>query len=85
MAQLTGMEMDGKDFEEILSLINQVKESGQWLVLAGHEIGTEGRQTTRTAMLEKLIQYALNPENGIWLAPAGTIAKYINEVNASGQ
>jgi peptidoglycan/xylan/chitin deacetylase (PgdA/CDA1 family) len=85
MAQLTGMEMDGKDFEEILSLINQVKESGQWLVLAGHEIGAEGRQTTRTAMLEKLIQYALNPENGIWLAPAGTIAKYINEVNARGQ
>jgi hypothetical protein len=36
-------------------------------------------------MLEELIQYALNPENGIWLAPAGTIAKYINEVNARGQ
>lgn len=78
MAQLTGMEMDGKDFEEILKLIEFSKTSGKWLVLAGHDIGNEGVQTTRTAMLEKLIQYAQNPANGVWLAPAGTIAKYIN-------
>jgi len=38
-AQLTGMEMDGKNFDQILPLINQAKKSGQWLVLAGHEMG----------------------------------------------
>jgi len=77
LAQITGMEMDGKDFEQILSLIEDAKKSGSWLTLAGHEIGGEGRQTTRTAMLEQLIRYAQDPANGVWLAPVGEVAKYI--------
>jgi peptidoglycan/xylan/chitin deacetylase (PgdA/CDA1 family) len=77
MAQLTGMEMDGKDFDKILPLITQVKKSGQWLILAGHEMGEDGPQTTRLSMLKKLIEYAQDPANGIWLAPVGEIAKYV--------
>ncbi|PSR55839.1 polysaccharide deacetylase [Adhaeribacter arboris] len=78
-AQLTGMEMDGKDFEEILPLLLQAQKSGQWLVLAGHEMGEQGPQTTRLSMLQKLIEYAQNPANGVWLAPVGTVGKYIQE------
>jgi peptidoglycan-N-acetylglucosamine deacetylase len=76
-AQLTGMEMDGKDFDEILPLIEGAKEAGLWLVLAGHDIGETARQTTRLTMLEELIQYAQDPANGVWLAPAGTVAQYV--------
>jgi len=47
------------------------------LVLAGHEMGASGNQTTRLSMLKKLIEYAQNPANGIWIAPVGTVAKYI--------
>jgi peptidoglycan-N-acetylglucosamine deacetylase len=77
LAKLTGMEMDGKDFEQILPLIENAKKSGAWLVLAGHEMGASGNQTTRLSMLKKLIEYAQNPANGIWIAPVGTVAKYI--------
>ena len=77
LAQLTGMEMDGKDFDQILPLIENAKKSGAWLVLAGHEMGVSGNQTTRLSMLKKLIEYAQNPANGIWIAPVGTVAKYI--------
>lgn len=77
LAQLTGMEMDGKDFDQILPLIENAKKSGAWLVLAGHEMGASGNQTTRLSMLKKLIEYAQNPANGIWIAPVGTVAKYI--------
>lgn len=76
-AQLTGVESDGKDFDEILPLIEQARKSGQWLVLAGHEMGQGGNQTTRLAMLEKLMQYAADPANGIWLAPVGTVGEYV--------
>lgn len=79
MAQLTGMEMDGKNFEEILPLIENAKKNNQWLVLAGHEMGESGAQTTRLTMLRKLLQYANDPANEVWIAPAGTIAKYIND------
>ncbi|CAN5620067.1 polysaccharide deacetylase family protein [soil metagenome] len=76
-AQLTGMEMDGKDFSEILPLIEASKETGLWLVLAGHDIGEDGRQTTRLAMLEQLIHYAQDPANEVWLETAGMVAEYI--------
>ena len=76
-AQLTGMEMDGKDFDQILPLLKNAKNTGAWLVLAGHEMGESGSQTTRLSMLKKLIEYAQDPANGIWIAPMGTVAKYI--------
>ena len=78
LANLQGIEMDGKDFEDhIKPLIEQTMETGGWLLLAGHEIGEEGLQTTRIDMLEKLIKYVQQPESGIWLAPVGTITDWI--------
>lgn len=55
------------------------KKSHQWLVLAGHEMGQSGPQTTRLAMLKQLLEYAKDPANGIWIAPIGTVAKYVEE------
>jgi peptidoglycan/xylan/chitin deacetylase (PgdA/CDA1 family) len=77
MAQITGMEMDGKDFEQIKAILETARESGQWLVLAGHETAESGGQTTRLAMLKKLCEYAKDPANGVWIAPIGTVAKYV--------
>ncbi|GEO03383.1 chitooligosaccharide deacetylase [Adhaeribacter aerolatus] len=79
MAQLTGIEMDGKDFEQILPLLEEAKKTGKWVVLAGHEMGESGSQTTRLSMLRKLMVYAQNPANGIWLAPVGTVGKYVQQ------
>jgi len=77
--QLTGVEMDGKSFEQILALIEEAKKNGHWLVLAGHEMGDPGRQTTHLDMLKQLAEYVQNPANGIWIAPMGTVAKYIQD------
>jgi peptidoglycan/xylan/chitin deacetylase (PgdA/CDA1 family) len=79
LAQLTGVESDGKDFEEILTLINQAKKDHMWLVLAGHEMAEDGAQTTRLSMLRKLLAFANDPANGIWIAPVGTVTKYVLE------
>lgn len=79
LAQVMGMEMDEKDFEQILAVLENAKETGQWVVLAGHDIGEEGRQTTRVAMLEKLLPYVRDPANGFWVATVGEIAKYIKQ------
>ncbi len=40
-------------------------------------MGDSGVQTTRLKMLKQLIDYVQDPANGIWIAPAGTVAKYI--------
>lgn len=78
-AQLTGMEMDGKNFEDILPLLESARKNHLWLVLAGHEMSDSGAQTTRLTMLKKLIEYAQDPANGVWLAPVGTVAKHIQQ------
>ena len=80
-AQVSGIEMDGKTFDEILPLIEEAKGAGQWLILAGHEMGDSGVQTTRLKMLTQLIKYVQDPANGIWIAPAGAVAKYILKQN----
>ena len=77
MAQLTGVEMDGKDFEQILPIIEAASKNGQWLVLAGHEMADAGPQTTRLAMLRKLCAYAKDPANGIWIAPVDEVARFV--------
>lgn len=79
LAQITGMEMDGKNFEDILPLIENAKKNNQWLVLAGHEMGESGNQTTRLSMLRKLLEYAKDPSHEIWIVPVGTAAKYIQD------
>ena len=76
-AQITGIESDGKDVEHILPVIENAKKTGLWVVLAGHDMGRQGSQTTRLEMLEKLSAYAMDPANGVWIAPVGTVAKYV--------
>lgn len=77
LAQLTGMEMDGKSFEQIRIMIEAAKKNSKWLVLAGHEMDEGGRQTTLLATLEDLCKYASDPANGVWLDNIHNIASYI--------
>ena len=74
LAQLTGVEMDGKNIQQIIELIEAARKDGLWLVLAGHEIGDKNRQTTEVEMLQKLLPYLTDPVNNIWVAPVGEIA-----------
>jgi peptidoglycan/xylan/chitin deacetylase (PgdA/CDA1 family) len=78
-AQLTGIESDGKDFEQIRVIVENAAKAGAWVVLAGHDMGREGPQTTRLAMLEKLCAYATDPASGVWIAPVGTVARYVRD------
>ncbi len=78
LAQLTGVEMDGKSFKDILPYIEMARKDGLWLVLAGHDIGDEARQTTEVKMLKKLFKH-LNDQEDIWVAPVGDISRYVAE------
>ena len=79
MSQLTGMELDGKSFDQILALIESAKSTGQWLILAGHEMNDEGIQTSYLNTIEALCKYAADPANGIWVDNVHNIASYIKE------
>lgn len=76
-AQLLGVEMDGLDFPAAKKRIDDAATNGAWLVFAGHEIATGGRQTTRTDTLEAICEYAQDPHNGIWIDTVDTIVRYV--------
>ena len=79
MAQLMGVELDGKDFEQLTELIDTTRANGGWLIFCGHEIGKQGRQTTRSSTLKAMCEYAQDPANGLWLDTVQAVARYIHK------
>ena len=77
MAQILGVDSDGMSFEEMKKAVVVAEKDGAWLVLAGHEIGKPGNQTTEAAVLEQFLKYAKDPANGIWLDTVDNISKFI--------
>jgi len=78
-AQLLGMELDGLDFEQAKKLIDAAAKNGTWLVLAGHEIGESGRQTTRIDTLAAICEYARDPNNGIWIDTVENVTRHVRQ------
>ncbi|TAL66458.1 MAG: polysaccharide deacetylase [Bacteroidetes bacterium] len=79
MSQLTGMELDGKSFTQVLSLIEDAKSKGSWLIFAGHEMNDRGIQTSLLKTIEEICKYASDPANGIWIDNVHNIAAYVIE------
>jgi hypothetical protein len=79
MAQLMGVELDGKDFEQLTELIDRTRANGGWLIFCGHEISKQGRQTTRSSTLKAMCEYAQDPANGLWLDTVQAVARYIRK------
>jgi peptidoglycan/xylan/chitin deacetylase (PgdA/CDA1 family) len=78
-AQLMCMELDGLTWEELRVLVEQAQKNGSWLVLCGHDIREEGRQTTRTDTLRSFCEYARDPKNGLWVDTVANVARYVVE------
>ncbi|OFY64140.1 MAG: polysaccharide deacetylase [Bacteroidetes bacterium RBG_13_43_22] len=79
LSQLNAAELDGKSFEQVLKLIETAKAGGYWLILAGHEMNTEGNQTSRIDTIEAICKYATDPANGIWIDNVHNIASFIKQ------
>ena len=79
MSQLTGIELDGKSFEQVKSLIETARSKGLWIVFAGHEMNAGGVQTSQLATIEAICKYASDPANGIWIDNVHKIAAYVKE------
>ncbi|RPI42647.1 MAG: polysaccharide deacetylase [Bacteroidetes bacterium] len=76
-SQLTGMELDGKSFDQVKILIEAARATGSWLILAGHETDDGGNQTSLLTTIEEICQYALDPSNGIWIDNVHQVTSYL--------
>ena len=65
---------------EVRPQIEEAARTGNWLVLAGHEIGADApRQMTKLSTLEGICGYCKDPANGIWIDTVGVIGAYIRK------
>ncbi len=78
LAQVLGIDSDALTFEQMKDAVSKAEPIGGWVVFAGHEIGKPGFQTTESAVLEKFLQYAKDPANGVWLDTVDRIARYVD-------
>ena len=85
LSQLMGMESDNKTFARLKAIIDEAAGKGLWVLFAGHDIGDPAVQTTWASTLDSLCRYVSDPSNGIWIAPVGTVAKYITDHRNKGQ
>ena len=75
LAQVFGYPMDDVEFEALRPAVDDAIERGQWLVLAGHDIGAgPGHQVTRVSMLRALLAYIQDPSRGVWVDTIGHVA-----------
>ena len=80
LAQLAGVEFDGLDFEPVQAQIDEAARTGNWLVLAGHDIDSDiRRQVTKVSTLEAICSYCRDPANGIWIDTVGAIGAHIRQ------
>ena len=78
LAQLTGYPMDDVEFDELEPVIRSAVDRGQWLVLAGHDIGSApGKQVTRVSMLRALTRYLQQRDRRVWVDTVGAVAAHV--------
>jgi peptidoglycan-N-acetylglucosamine deacetylase len=76
-AQLLAVGFDGLAFEDVRPLVDKALAEGRWLILAGHEVGESGPQTTRVATLSALCRYAKDPGNGLWVDTVEVVSGHV--------
>jgi peptidoglycan-N-acetylglucosamine deacetylase len=80
LAQLFGYPMDDVDFSGLEPVVRDAIDRGQWLVVAGHDIGTtSGKQVTRVEMLRALTRYLQAPNRRVWVDTVGNVATYVKQ------
>jgi peptidoglycan/xylan/chitin deacetylase (PgdA/CDA1 family) len=84
-AQLLAIGLDGLSFDDVRPFLDKAAAEGRWLILAGHEIGPGGRQTTRTDTLEAVCRHAKDPAHGLWIDTVEAVAAHVRASRAAGR
>ena len=77
LSQVLGMTLDDLNFDQVKKLIDETVKKGKWLILCGHEIGKPKYHSTSESTLEAILQYAQNPDNGIWIDTVHAVGRYV--------
>ena len=76
MAQINGVDADGKSYEQLEALVDANLADGTWLVLVGHDVGRDGKQSMPADVLEKLCCY-VRARDKLWTDTVTAIGSHL--------
>lgn len=75
LAQIAAIDSDARRFDDLRVWLDEALAEESWLVLAGHEIGDSGRQTTRPATIEAVVRWCRS--EGVRIATVGAVGETV--------
>lgn len=75
LAQLNASGFDRVSFDELCPALESCLNSGNWFILAGHDVGAEFRQGVRPDTIEAVCRFAR--DNNLWLDTVESVASYV--------
>ena len=82
LAHLEGYTVDGLDAGELRSLVAAGMTRGEWVIMAGHDIGADGPQTVSAPELDRFCS-SLIRDDRVWVAPVVEVAERVAGVTQS--
>lgn len=83
LAQLPAESIDNKTADQIIDLIKNAQQKGQWLILTGHEIGngvgSDDNLISSKKTIDAICNFANDSTNGIWIDNVKNIVSYIKD------
>lgn len=76
-AYLPAPNFDRLSWPAAKALIDDARQEGRWLILAGHEVADEGRQAVIPDTLDRVCAYCNDPDNGVWLDTVANVGRHV--------
>jgi hypothetical protein len=76
LAHLDAYTIDGLDAGQLWSLVSAGMARGEWVILAGHDVGEAGRQTVCACELDAFCR-RLVADDRVWVAPVAEVAERV--------
>ncbi|MEK7767471.1 MAG: hypothetical protein AAB368_14675, partial [bacterium] len=77
LGHLAGFFSDAWPVERYVERIEAAVEHGGWAVFAGHDVGQDGYQTTRTTALHALGGWLAANRDRVWTATVADVAAHV--------
>ncbi|MCZ6772257.1 MAG: polysaccharide deacetylase family protein [Proteobacteria bacterium] len=78
ISHLSSYSVDGRTFEQIITIIEQDLAHGRWVILTFHGVSGDWLSID-LAVLERLLKYLQQQRPRIWTGPVITVARYVDE------
>jgi len=84
-AQLGAAALDGLSSGDAITMVDEAKRTGAWVIFCGHDVGDKGFQVTKVPTLEKFCEWLRAPSSGAWVTTVAGGAGHLARMHSAGK